>query len=279
MASPVVAGIAALYFEKCKNGTYASFMNDMNNTAYSDGYTGTVPNFAYGYGKIHALNLLLESNYSSNVSGTSPLCINDSLDAVSVPPLTSAVWSTSDETLQLPVPAGGSYSFIGYNDLGCVSYSDTFDVVLLTPAPVPVITADLGFLTTADYPNLQWYQNGVLMPGETNDTLYIPVDAPFTYTVVATSVDGCSRESAPFQIGAGLAELTTTYSLFPNPGKNSFQVVSGNKISKIVVSDLTGKIIIVSNSSTIDCSQWSSGTYLIRIAGETGTQTLKFIKE
>jgi hypothetical protein len=279
MASPVVAGIAALYFEKCKNGTYDSFMNDMKNTAYTDGYTGAVPNFAYGYGKIHALDLLLESNYSSTVSGTSPLCINDSLDAVSVPPLTSAVWNTSDETLHLPVPAGGAYSFIGYNNLGCVSYSDTFDVVLLTPAPVPVIVVDGTILSTADYPDLQWYENGSPISGATNDTLIIPSNSTSVYTVVATSVDGCSRESASYQIGAGLIELTNAYTLFPNPGKNSFQVVSGNKISKIVVSDLSGKIIVVSNSPAIDCSQWSSGAYLVKITGETSTQTLKFIKE
>ncbi len=60
MASPVVAGIAALYLERCDRATYQDFIDDIQNSAYTDGFTGITPNNAYGYGKIHALNALLE---------------------------------------------------------------------------------------------------------------------------------------------------------------------------------------------------------------------------
>jgi len=60
MASPVVAGIAALYLERCPKSDYANFKTDIEATAYSDGFTGVTPNNAFGAGKIHALNALSE---------------------------------------------------------------------------------------------------------------------------------------------------------------------------------------------------------------------------
>lgn len=59
MSSPVVAGIAGLYFEKCPDATFSEFMTDLKATAYTDQFTGTIPNYGYGYGKVHALNLML----------------------------------------------------------------------------------------------------------------------------------------------------------------------------------------------------------------------------
>jgi subtilisin family serine protease len=61
MASPVIAGIAALYLEKCRYGTYSSFKQLLTSTAFTDGFTGSVPNTQYGYGKVHALNLMLQA--------------------------------------------------------------------------------------------------------------------------------------------------------------------------------------------------------------------------
>ena len=60
MASPVVAGIGALYFERCNKAKYEDFMIDIQMSAYTDMYTGVVPNNAYGYGKVHAFELLQE---------------------------------------------------------------------------------------------------------------------------------------------------------------------------------------------------------------------------
>lgn len=60
MASPVVAGIAALYLERCRYTTYQTFLDDIRNTAYTDIFTGVVPNNAYGYGKPDAFAILQE---------------------------------------------------------------------------------------------------------------------------------------------------------------------------------------------------------------------------
>jgi len=279
MASPVVAGIAALYLEKCHLGTFQSFLDDLHATSYTDMYTGTVPNFAYGYGKAHALNLLLASNYTTNVVGQTPLCINDTLDATGSVILSSAVWNTNDTTLNLLVQNGGDFSFAGFDNFGCISYSDTFNVTLLTPAPTPAITLSGTYLITADYPDLQWYQDGVLMSGQVNDSLTINTSTPSYYTVVATSVDGCTMSSDTFNIILGLEDLNISAVLYPNPGTSEFQVKSDLKINTIVVYDLYGKKIMETDSKKINCGSWSRGSYIILVNTEKGSKALNFIKE
>ncbi|TNE55047.1 MAG: T9SS type A sorting domain-containing protein [Bacteroidetes bacterium] len=61
MASPVVSGIAALYLEKCPGMRYDDFIKELQATCYTDEFTGTVPNYGYGYGKVHAHNLMLNN--------------------------------------------------------------------------------------------------------------------------------------------------------------------------------------------------------------------------
>ena len=61
MSSPVVAGVAALYFEKCNQTNYAHFKNDLIHSAYGDNWTGTLPKFDFGNGKLDAFQTLINS--------------------------------------------------------------------------------------------------------------------------------------------------------------------------------------------------------------------------
>ncbi len=53
MASPVVAGIAALYLEKYPNASYSEIKQALICSATADAFTGTVPNAEYGNGKVN----------------------------------------------------------------------------------------------------------------------------------------------------------------------------------------------------------------------------------
>jgi len=53
MASPVVAGIVALYLEKNPTASYSDIKNALICTAVQDGFTGAVPNREYGNGKVN----------------------------------------------------------------------------------------------------------------------------------------------------------------------------------------------------------------------------------
>ncbi len=51
-SSPVVAGLAALYLEAYPNATNQQVRDAIKNCTYSDGFTGSLPNNVYGYGKL-----------------------------------------------------------------------------------------------------------------------------------------------------------------------------------------------------------------------------------
>lgn len=131
LASPVIAGIAALYLERCSRATYQDYMIDLQNTAYADAFTGTVPNNAYGYGKAHALNTLLEQ-----VIPPTPTVIenfgNSSIDASSG---TYFEWYLNNELVFgennqiLPItPPYGTYYVEVYNADGCSAVSNDITV-------------------------------------------------------------------------------------------------------------------------------------------------------
>lgn len=58
MASPVVAGIVALYFEKRPTAGYHEINQVIKLAAKTDAFTGSVPNNKWGYGKVDAMNAL-----------------------------------------------------------------------------------------------------------------------------------------------------------------------------------------------------------------------------
>ena len=125
MSAPVVAGIAALYLERCNRASYQDFLDDIHNSAYVDGFTGPVPNNAYGYGKIHALNALLQQtlpsiptispSMPSSLVASSGTYFNWLLDGSSIP-------GENDQELVV-TPPYGEYQVEVYNTDGCSSIS------------------------------------------------------------------------------------------------------------------------------------------------------------
>ncbi len=77
MASPMAAGIIALWLESKPDLTPEKVKYFMQNNAWTDSYTGTVPNNTWGYGKIDAHETLkaleaaftISTNISPNLSG------------------------------------------------------------------------------------------------------------------------------------------------------------------------------------------------------------------
>lgn len=148
MASPVVAGIAALYLERCRRATYQDFIEDLQNAAYSDGFTGTLPNNEHGYGKAHALNTLLEQ-----VIPATPTISQDIVNAELIASTGSYFdWYLNDELINgqnnqiLPVtPPYGTYFVEVFNADGCSAVSND-----------EVVTAGLehkNFISVNVYPN------------------------------------------------------------------------------------------------------------------------------
>ena len=105
-----------------------------------------------------------------------------------------------------------------------------------------------------------------------------------TYTVTAYNADG----SATTTIEMGTAVLGTasfsreSLTLFPNPAHNLIQIQSKDNltIDKVIITDLTGKVIIEQalDTNTINIAQLASGMYLIKAFSGQQAFTSKFMK-
>jgi hypothetical protein len=80
-SAPVVAGFAALYFEKNPTATVQQLKQDIINCAYQDSYTQATPNNLWGYGKLDGYGALI----CSMPPPVSVLAINNS-ERVSIHP-------------------------------------------------------------------------------------------------------------------------------------------------------------------------------------------------
>jgi hypothetical protein len=257
MASPCVAGIAALYLEKCSRSNYANFKNDIINTAFLDKFTGIIPNNAYGYGKPHALNLLLANEFEVAISGKSGICEKPiPLTVTSNQALSNASWSNGSSGISVLVAAPGDYSAEVFNSKGCKTLSDTFFVVPIEGPPIMPITQIGNTLITSSYSNYQWTLDGVDIPGATNPSLVI--SPPYgTYTCYSVSPEGCVSETEPYSVIVGFSQVQGTHvRIFPNPTNDLITIKTDLNIIHVEFRDAVGRIV---NPEKLMGNSWSTG--------------------
>ena len=122
------------------------------------------------------------------------------------------------------------------SDAACVSPATVTSLgitmtVDATPATATITQAG-SVLTSSSPTGNQWYLNGVLIPGATNQNYTIAANG--TYTVIVTLGSCSSAASAPTVIiSAGVEEATNPclLSIFPNPNDGNFNV-SFNALEK-----------------------------------------------
>ncbi len=280
-SSPVVAGIAALYLQKCPSATYLDFKKDLIATATKNSFTGTTPNFHYGYGQPHVLNLLLGAK-NLPIIGISSICLEpvnlNVYDSHSL--IDSIVWSNGLKGKSININSSGDYSSKIYYGNGCVAYSDTFTITQNQVLPNPIITDNNGVITSDLQSNYQWFLNGNIISGETKQLLFI--SPPFgNYTLNTISKDGCISTSNLISISIGLDELNIqSESISPNPTKSDFKINSFDNIISVIATDMNGKEVPLINNGKGSYSlfQLNSGTYFLKIETEKGLFRSKIIK-
>jgi subtilisin family serine protease len=280
MASPVIAGIAALYLEKCNKASYSSFKSDLLTTAFTDNYTGAVANNNYGYGKPHALNLLLENQFSASILGDDSLCTNEGqLSLLGSENLSTGIWSNGNEGLTTSINSPGFYFADAYNLKGCKYQTDTIEVVLLDPLPMLPITQSGNTLATLSLTNYQWTLNGTDIQGANSPTLLI--EPPYgVYTCYCTNEAGCISSTEPYQPFLLLAEeMMINVNISPNPSSGPIEISANDIIDKIQLFSSDGKLI---QSYLPNCLKWEitdlkSGMYFIEIQIDSQKINSKFI--
>lgn len=282
MASPTVAGTAALFLENCKLASWSDFKTSLLNTAFTDGFTGITPNYSYGHGKMHSFDLMVSRAIPLTIYGD-PLICQSPQPFNANPPIDYYFWSNGETTSSVVVDLPTQLYLIGEDILGCSAYSDTIEIVQGNVPAIPIV-AQLGTsLVSSTGPNYQWYRNDNLLLGETNQVIF-PQSIGF-YSVAFTNSEGCSSFSSSFQWTLSQNETTLpAFTIYPNPTMDQLTIESHEKMERIFIRDMTGKLVhkeigALSNKVTLSIGHMTQGIYAIEVSTKNTTTHQKIIKE
>jgi len=134
-------------------------------------------------------------NDSIYVSGSTIFCQGDSVIITSVDLTADHLWSTSDTTSSVIVTVSGSYHVSLTTDKGCMSLSDTIDVVV-NPNPNPNVTI-IGSLDLCPGDSVTLQANsGLLYSWNTGDsTQSITLSQSAAVVLDVTNAFGCTSTS------------------------------------------------------------------------------------
>ena len=272
MASPVVAGIAALYLEKCPNATMAEIKNAIISSAKQDTFTNVVPNPAFGHGKVNAFDALNTSNFSYLLGGNKDVCDGDSVE-VNASGFSGYLWSTSDTSSSSYIDTTEQVFVKLTNSSGCVGFSDTITVKWhpLPTKPNITLLGDDSLLYSSSL-NMQWYFNNNSLLGE-NDTLHIAQNDG-DYFVQVTDSFGCQNTSDTLSIVLQAVEdnIKNIANIFPNPSTRDITIIfnSLNVIKSFSLMDVSGKVIHTESMNSelleykLDLESLTKGIYYLR---------------
>jgi PKD repeat protein len=191
-------------------------------------------------------------------------------------------------TVTLTVSNSGGFSQHTFNvyveETPLTVFSETFQTVQ---------TIQFNDLSTNDPTEWKWYFGDGDSSSVQNPTHTYAQDG--TYTVELISGNRCGSSTRTRQVvvqGIGLEEQIglDNLGLYPNPSKGAFNLSFSSDVPQnleIDVLDLTGKkvkdinyqVSSGNNQLEFDLSELSKGIYFLRLNTETGTRTLRAIKE
>lgn len=254
------------------------------------------------------LTLLPLSNPQLSISASSAeICEGDTLDFISTVlnsgntfPIQWLVNSTPVAQNQgifssAELSNGDLVSAILQNTESCALSSQVnSNTITVVENPVPALSlifSDFSggvLVATPGFASYQWFVNGQLIPGASASN-WVPQQNGL-YTVVVSTVDGCSAEAEipVFVLGFSTASLDDI-TVFPNPSSDFFQVSWPAKQSgavQAILFDLQGRQVWSSNIEAqsgklqIPAAHLSEGFYTLQLfqSGELFAKPIKLLR-
>ncbi len=276
MAAPVVAGIAALYLEKCPTSSYKDFINDLTNNTDVFYHYGAMPNYTYGHGRVNAYKLLVHNGEFSNNVGYCGADFQLGVDGLDS--LRNFVWSTGDSTAQITISQPGTYTVTF--DYGDNCYSTlTKNVAIGTPPIQPIITINQNVLTSTPAYNYQWYRNGEMINGETQQSITITIGG--NYQVKVSDSAGCSNYSNYFHSTLAVDELENVLQVYPNPTSDEVIISSSVAIDSYSIYAINGQLLVKESykNQPISFGHLVKGVYILRLESTNFNKSYKIMKD
>ncbi len=267
------------------NGNPADTLNTL--TATQAGTYFCEINSQLGCGKENSslITVIVGSVPPFTLQNAAAVCQGDTviLDATILPATLNFQWWMDGNPIPgatsqtLIVTDSGSYQIQYWSPCDTV-LSNSVNVIINQLPAIPVISqvADTLTCTTAGA-TYQWYFNGAIIPGATQQTYTVSIDGD--YSVIITDANGCTNTSATFTFnssGITINDNGLTFSIAPNPTVNDVQIAFGNTIKEkitvniIATSGAITKMIETDNSKgtknlRINLSSFATGIYMMEI--------------
>lgn len=207
--------------------------------------------------------------------------------------LFKVVVTLNNETFESNAIQIDSYNWMGFSvnypiDNDTMTYNPDTEGFFLCEGATVLLSTNEFFI------NMEWYKDGVLLPGETGNTYLIT--GPGSYHAVGYA-SVCPQNSnsnvgqpivvdmnSECNLSIDNPELASTIKLYPNPAKNFLNLELGNssEFTSYSIIDISGKVLaeqtITSENNIIPVNHLSDGFYILKLDGNNFSTTKKFIK-
>lgn len=272
MASPVVAGVLALYLEKCPKSSLNELKNAIIQTTKKDTFTGLTPNNRFGYGKLDAFQALKSSNFNVTLGGNLIVCDKDTIQ-ISPGNYSTYNWFNGDTTSTIYVDSTELVFVEVTNNYGCVGISDS---VYVTWSPLPA-KPQINYSNDTLYTNLnnvKWHYNNMVIVGETSN-LYYPLSSG-NYFVSYTDSNGCTNFSDTINViipSVNEINNSNLLNIYPNPATNNLTIEINNEKGVLKIIDSIGKVIYSktvnqNKNIVVNTRQFEQGLYIVNYTTE-----------
>lgn len=206
-------------------------------------------------------------------SGDLNLCEGESLTLSVDGYYTDYLWSTNSTDSATTVSWSGSY-FVNVTDSnGCSGTSDTITVSVNSTPEASIQLINDTLYATGDG-SVQWYLDGALLAGESNN--YLVPDAEGWYEAVITHANGCAdrSESVYFTFTAiNSASSFQQKSFYPNPTNGMIFF----KYSTVYFSlfNAYGKKLKDGSGQALDLAEFPVGIYILK-ADDVAVRVVKY---
>lgn len=170
--------------------------------------------------------------------------------------------------------------------------SSTNNLSLFEVATTPITTA-IGDIIVVEVKNIDttsgnMFSMGAVSGAETDSAYFKSDHCGFTTPIVFSSIASGANVKIPIDLSdASTASspeqfFAENFAIYPNPTTDMLNIQSKNGLNanQITITNMTGKVVKTQkNTTTINVSDLSAGTYLIDITTNEGKASSKFIKK
>lgn len=276
MASPVVAGIFALYLQKCPSASYLELSQAIINQAKVDNFTGVVPNFTYGFGKVDGFEALVNSIQKPTLAPITiqNLCLGDSALLFPIPAnYNQYVWSNGDTNGFSFAKNNGIYFLEVQDQQGCKVNSDTLNLVFNPTPPKPSLFQNYDTLYSPTNGLFNWYRDGFKINGVIDSFLVVNQNGNYWSRLINPNTS-CGANSDTIYYSATYTgnNLLGRFYIYPNPAKEQVNLVNIPKnVTSIKLYDHIGKLILdipyqnSDNKISVNTSYLSNGVFTLQV--------------